>query len=106
MNQNRPFVLEMAFRLVQLHRAGETRKALWLRKQRQAMTIDDGQLTQALAVVYHLPDQSPQAMEEWVRAQYLTDGIEKGYAQADTRDPLWILAAKAHTYYGDLKQAS
>ncbi|MGW5153290.1 hypothetical protein [Rhodococcus koreensis] len=106
MNQNRPFVLEMAFRLVLLHRAGETRKALWLRKQRQAMTIDDQQLKQALAVVYQLPDQSPEAMEDWVRNQYLADGIEKGYAQSDAQDPLWLLAAKAHTHYGDLKQAS
>ncbi len=43
MNQNQPFVLELAMRVAQLHRAGESSKALWLRKQRQAMTIDDDQ---------------------------------------------------------------
>ncbi|ABH00148.1 hypothetical protein RHA1_ro09105 (plasmid) [Rhodococcus jostii RHA1] len=106
MNQNHPFVLEMAFRLVALHRAGESKKALWLRKQRQAMTIDDDQLKDALAVIYRLPDQSAEAMEDWVRTRYLEDGLEKGYAQEGTEDPLWLLAAKAHTHYGDLKQAS
>lgn len=102
MNQNHPFVLQMAFRFVALHRAGESKKALWLRKQRQAMTIDDDQLKGALAVIYRLPDQSAEAMEDWVRTRYL----EKGYAQEGTEDPLWLLAAKAHTYYVDLKQAS
>ncbi|PQP20848.1 hypothetical protein [Rhodococcus opacus] len=60
MNQNQPFVLELAMRVAQLHRAGESSKALWLRKQRQAMTIDDDQLKRALAVLYGLPDQSPE----------------------------------------------
>lgn len=78
---------------------------MWLRKQRQAMTIDDDQLKGALAVIYRLPDQSPEAMEDWVRTQYLEDGRDKGYAREGTEDPLWLLAAKAHTYYGDLKQA-
>jgi hypothetical protein len=106
MNQNRPFVLEMAFRFVALHRAGESKKALWLRKQRQAMTVDDDQLKGALAVIYQLADQSPEALEDWVRTRYLADGLDKGYAQEGPVDALWLLAAKAHTYYGDLKQAS
>ncbi|WKN60151.1 hypothetical protein HJ581_0040830 [Rhodococcus opacus] len=96
----------MAFPFVALHRAGESKKALWLRKQRQAMTIDDDQFKDALAVIYRLPDQSAEAMEDWVRTQYLADGLENGNAQEGTVDPLWLLAAKAHTYYGDLKQAS
>ena len=105
MNQNQPFVLELAMRVAQLHRAGESSKALWLRKQRQAMTIDDDQLKQALAVLYGLPDQSPEGMEDWVRKQYLSDGKRNGYlVDADDTAPFWLLAAKAHTHYGDLKQ--
>ncbi|NMM91970.1 hypothetical protein B2J88_48215 [Rhodococcus sp. SRB_17] len=105
MNRNQPFVLELALRLAQLHRAGDSRKALWLRKQRQAMTVDDDQLKQALAVLYSLPDQSPEGMEDWVRMQYLSDGKRNGYLMnADDTEPFWLLAAKAHTHYVDLKQ--
>ena len=91
--------------VAQLHRAGESRKALWLRKQRQAMTITDDQLKRALSVLYGFPDQSPAGMKDWVRKQYLSDGKKKGYlVDADDTEPFWLLAAKAHTYYGDLKE--
>ncbi|AII07912.1 MULTISPECIES: hypothetical protein [Rhodococcus] len=108
MNRNQPFVCEMAFHIVHLHRAGETDKALNLRKQPQGMTVDDDQLHRAVAQIYGLPDQSNEAMEEWVRSQYLADGRDKGYlSEDDASAPLWLLAGKAHTYYGDLKpQAS
>lgn len=47
MNRNQPFVCEMAFHIVHLHRAGETDKALNLRKQPQGMPVDDEQLHRA-----------------------------------------------------------
>ncbi|BAH51074.1 hypothetical protein [Rhodococcus opacus] len=78
MNRNQPFVREMAIHIVHLHRAGETDKALNLRKQPQGVTVDDEQLHRALAQLYGLPDQSNEAMEVWVRSQYLADGRDKG----------------------------
>ncbi len=44
-------------------------------------------------------------MEDWVREQYLSDGKKNGYlVDADDTSPFWLLAAKAHTHYRDLKQ--
>ncbi|WP_241031878.1 hypothetical protein [Rhodococcus koreensis] len=71
----------------------------------EATPGNDDQLKQALAVLYGLPDQSPEGMEDWVRKQYLSDGKKNGYlVDADDTAPFWLLTAKAHTHYGDLKQ--
>lgn len=99
MNNNTPYVLEVAAMLTVSEREGRDTQSL--REAAAKNNVTDEQLEKALEQVRALPDQTAAGLARWSREQYLSDGRAKGYVGPDDEPTAWVLGQLAHNHYGE-----